>query len=161
MSSRDFALIGHVMWIACLYGLLSFGRPSFAQSREAQTPEGKLAEVAGIYLGVIEYVRVLKQSQCAYAFRRTFPSFDEVLRKEIMPAFSPAARGEVEATISKLKPTLGRQAQKFVGDMITAAQKDLDPKTGCGVAAGMLAAIGSQAGERWSSAKLQFGWKER
>lgn len=67
----------------------------------------------------------------------------------------------MEAEMRKLKPTLERQAQKFVGDMITATQKDLDPKTGCGVAAGMLAAIGSQAAERWSSAKLQFGWKER
>lgn len=162
MSSRESAFIADTICAACLSGLLVFGGPfSYAQSREPQTPEGKLAEVAGIYLGVMEYARVLKQSQCAYALRRSFPSFDELLRKEIMPAFSPAARRELEATINNLKPTLARQAQQFVGDIITAAQKDLDPKTGCGVAAGMLAAIGSQAAERWASAKVQYGWKER
>jgi len=141
--------------------LLLFMPLAFAQIGEPKTPEGKLARSAGTYLGVIEYVRVLKQSDCAYAFRRTFPSFNEVLRKEILPAFPPADRNEVEATMNKMKPALARQAQEFVADIITTAKKDLDPKTGCGVAAGMLAAIGSQASEGWNSAKRQYGWKER
>lgn len=135
--------------------------PLFAQNSAPNTPAGKLARAAGTYLGVIEYARVLKQSQCAYAFRRSLASFDELVRKEIIPAFSPGARREAEETIYKLRPTLERQAQQYVGDIIFSAQRDLDPKTGCGVAAGMLSAIGSQANERWESEKQQYGWKER
>lgn len=131
------------------------------QTARPETPEEKLAQSAGVYLGAIEYVRVLKQSSCGYAFRRTFPPIDEVLRKEILPAFSPTAQKEVEASFGSMKPALARQAQKFVGEIIAAEKKELDPKTACGVAAGMLGGIGSQAFGQWKSAKSQYGWKGR
>jgi hypothetical protein len=146
--------MGRWLGFAALLSLIGL-----AQSGEPQTAEGKLARSASTYLGAIEYIRVFKRSDCAYALPKNFPSLEVVLQREVLPAFPPAARSEMETQITKMKSALERQAQDHVGSILAAAKKDLDAKTACGVAAGMLATIGSQALEGWNSAKMQYGWR--
>ncbi len=149
-----------IVTVLCL-SALAISLATFAQIPQPTTPEGHLARSAGAYLGTIEYIRVFKLSDCAYALPKKFPSLDEILQKEVLPAFPPAARSEMETQMNKMKPALAHQAQEHVGTMIAAAKKDLDAKTACGIAAGMLATIGSQALEGWNSTKLQYGWRGR
>ena len=128
-----------------------------AQSNEPKTPEGKLAAKAGPYLASTEYVKVFKQSKCAYALKKKFPTLNELLVAEILPAFTKEGRAELKSAIEQSHPTIEKQAKEIVGKMIYAAQKDHDEKTGCGVVAGLLAGIGARTQDEWNIAKKQYG----
>ena len=130
---------------------------AMAQSNEPKTPEGKLAAKAGPYLASAEYIKVFKQSKCAYALKKKFPTLNELLVAEVLPAFTKEGAAELKSAIEQSHPTIEKQAKEIVGKMIYAAQKEHDEKTGCGVAAGLLAGIGSRTQDEWNIAKKQYG----
>lgn len=131
-----------------------------ADPNAPQTPEGKMAESAGAYLGSLEWLRVFKHSDCAYVLHKNFPSVEVALTSEILPAFPPNLRNEVAKSMREIRPELAGQAENYVGSMIAAAQKDYDRKTGCGFVAGMLGCISARTYEKWVADKQRYGWKK-
>lgn len=141
--------------------LLTLSAATQSQSDAPQTPLGKLALTAGTYLGSLEYMRVFKSTDCGYVLTRDFPSLDQALVGEIIPAFPPEARSEVVNSMRENRPVLSRQATEYVNMMVAAAKKDHDRNTGCGLIAGVLAGIYSRTYEDWSANKIRYGWKGR
>jgi hypothetical protein len=146
----------------CLAVLIAFSVSAHSQAIAPQTPLlGVLAESAGAFLGSLEYIRVFKSSDCGYALTRSFPSTDEALAGEVMPAFPPDARSEVAKSMREIRPELSRQANQNVGKMLWAVKQDHDRNTACGLLAGTLAGVYGRAYDTWSLDKKRYGWKGR
>ncbi|WKJ89104.1 hypothetical protein QZJ86_13860 [Methylomonas montana] len=134
-----------------------FGSTAFSEDSSAQL---LLARSAGSYLGIFEYIRVFKYSNCGYTMPKSFPSVDEVLVSEVIPVIQPEYRDEIKTSLISIKPELSKQANEIVSGMIASARKDYDDKTACGVAASIMGDIHGRASQKWESDKAKYGWKE-
>ena len=142
--------------LACAIAASAFSANSLGQLEAPTTPLGTLARRAGAYLGVLEYLRVFKASDCGYALKRTFPSFDEALANEVSPEFPSDAREELSRSMSSAKPEVLRQAKAYVSDAVAALKRDHDRNTACGLAAGNLASTVGQTYDSWVDEKKRF-----
>ena len=142
--------------------LVTFSIQGQSQDNPPQTPLGILARSAGAFLGSLEYMRVFKSSDCGYALKKTYPSLDQTLVGEVLPAFPPGeARDGMAKSIQENRSALSQQANIFVGQILAAAKQDHDRNTACGFIAGTLAGVSGRAYDGWSANKMQYGWKGR
>ena len=120
------------------------------------TPAGALSRKAGVVLGAANYIRVYKLSDCAYALPRAFPSPEDILYKEVLPAFPEAFRSELKASLEGARAILDQQAHAFVAKAFKGVGTQLDRRTTCGLVGGLLVGIFSRAFDDWELQKQAF-----
>ena len=134
-----------------------FGAASATRSVEPpRTPIGALARKAGALLGAAETVRVYKQTDCAYALPRSFPSADQLWRDEIFPAIPAGHKDEFSKLLESLRPLLKRQADTMVAESFRSVSGKLDRKTVCGLVGGVLATVFGRATDEFQEQKMAF-----
>lgn len=120
------------------------------------TPAGALSRKAGVVLGAANYIRVYKLSDCAYALPRAFPSPEDLLSREVLPAFPEAFRSELKASLEGARVISDQQAQAFVANAFKGVGTQLDRRTTCGLVGGLLVGIFSRALDDWELQKQAF-----
>ncbi len=139
--------------------LAAFSSNALAETASPGSPMVVLARSAGAFVGATEYIRAFKASDCGYALKKSFPSYDALFQSEVLSSFPPTYRDEVVRGMKVSKPEVSRQANEYVQGMITAAKKDHDHRTACGLIAATIAGVYSNAQEKWLSNKASYGWK--
>jgi hypothetical protein len=122
----------------------------------ARTPLGFLARRAGAYLGVTEYIRVFKTTDCGYALKRNFPTFETALQDEVISTFPLEFRGEVAKSMKGARQEVLNQANLYVNEMVDSLKREHDRNTACGLAAGNLASVFAQAHANWVVEKRRY-----
>lgn len=135
---------------------------TIAASTESQpveppvTPAGALARKAGVVLGAANYIRVYKLSDCAYALPQPFPSPEELLAREVLPALPESFRAEIMTSLEGVRAISDQQAQAFVAEAFKGISKQLDRRTKCGLVGGLLVGVFSRALDDWELQKQAF-----
>lgn len=153
----------HLKFALLVSMLLSAGS-AFAQVGGALNPlpatpqPSNLSEAAGMYIGAVEQLHVLKATRCGYALKRQIPSYEKVVTNEILPAFPPQARNEVATVLKDLKPDTTRQGQALFDNIYTYYTKteQLDNNTACGFITGAFITLRKLAAEAFERTKTKY-----
>jgi|GEM_PF-5423662 len=113
----------------------------------------RFGRVAGVYIGIHNYIATFKKGRCGYAMKKAFPTGEEVLEKEVVPLLPPKDRLVLKVPFSQAYRQSLMQSFTVVPEMIRAAEAQQDHKTACGIVAGMLSTMGSRALEDWESVR--------
>lgn len=130
--------------------------PIAAQTEPPSTPAGALSRKAGVLLGAADYLQVFKSSKCGYALSKAIPTAEELLTREVVPAFPDALKLQVKTTFEGMKAERSRLADHYVAETLREARKGRDERTACGVAGGMLLGIFASATEGWAAQKAAY-----
>lgn len=137
--------------------VVAFGQTgSPLNSTPATQPEPRnLAEAAGKYIASVEQLRYFKSSFCGYALKRAVPTYEDVAREEIIPAFPEEHRAEVSRVLSNLKSDASSQSQALFNSLYAYYTKTegLDRNTACGMMASVFITTRKLAAEAFDRKK--------
>lgn len=111
--------------------------PSFGFAQETRVE--RIARAAGTLLAANEHLKFFVSTKCGYAIKVPVQTTSTILESIVIPGFPVEHRGELRSEFSKLLPTIQKQSQQQVPELIARAIRITDEKTGCGYVAGVLA----------------------
>lgn len=94
----------------------------------------ELAESAGIYIGVVDYLNYIKKTKCSYAISYKIPSTDYAINYEIIPSFPENQRAEVGYFLGLFREKITNQSKAVFHSAYNhlIQRKTYDHKTACG-----------------------------
>lgn len=136
----------------CAHALIAQSQGSYPPPK---TPSERLARSAGTYLGSIEYLRAIKTStECRSVLTAVVvPNFDNVMEKEILPAFNIAERNSIRNEFLAAKKQIAEEAGRQVSRILRESfSKNENHDTVCGMIAGTLGATVARSKDQWQTA---------
>lgn len=109
----------------------------------------KISRAAGGFIGAAEYIEAFKNTECGYALPKPYKSSTKLLEQDVLINIPEIYHDELRAMWRYTMDDVKDQANKYIRVLLAGSKNGQDPKTACGIAAGMVTCLYGQFEDRW------------